>query len=305
MLVNCGNGGRRQLPLAMPVGKMTRRDPRKYARPLTCSEVMADPVLTQEDINIEIAKQQALLEEVNDQQSKTSLMKNWVSRVLLNRVLELRKQNKDTKLKQQEMWDVQQCITLLKRKLKNLSRNNGSTDDENASTSSDTSSVIEPGPLLERQLIAIQKVLIEDIVDEENEIAQLQQKLFDLQVDLDTHKDQITQSSVIPPPPSNGTLTRRPRMAPPPPPQVPIWDPAVVSTIGKLAQDLVEPSDSDCNECHRQEVRKSVLVSQLAKMRDECAQLRAKLDDSRETKQAVVVAAADDFGTSNVLITKL
>uniref|UniRef100_A0A7E4UNH0 BMERB domain-containing protein n=1 Tax=Panagrellus redivivus TaxID=6233 RepID=A0A7E4UNH0_PANRE len=287
MLVNCGNGGRRQLPLAMPVGKMTRRDPRKYARPLTCSEVMADPVLTQEDINIEIAKQQALLEEVNDQ------------------VLELRKQNKDTKLKQQEMWDVQQCITLLKRKLKNLSRNNGSTDDENASTSSDTSSVIEPGPLLERQLIAIQKVLIEDIVDEENEIAQLQQKLFDLQVDLDTHKDQITQSSVIPPPPSNGTLTRRPRMAPPPPPQVPIWDPAVVSTIGKLAQDLVEPSDSDCNECHRQEVRKSVLVSQLAKMRDECAQLRAKLDDSRETKQAVVVAAADDFGTSNVLITKL
>uniref|UniRef100_A0AC34QWQ8 Uncharacterized protein n=1 Tax=Panagrolaimus sp. JU765 TaxID=591449 RepID=A0AC34QWQ8_9BILA len=225
----------------------------------------------------EITKQQNLLEEINDQ------------------VMLLRKQNCDTKQKEQEMWDVQQGITILKRKLKMTSQD--LKDEQNSKTTeSETGSICEPGPKLEKHLLAVQNQLIEEIIEEQRQIVELSTRLEELQADLLLHEEQNGLSNREKTP-----LAARPKLPPPPPP--PILD---SNEIEKAipTNGILEEIGQGCDECHRQESRHQILIDQIAKMRDECAQFRAKLEDSRETQKTITVDAADDFGTASVVVTK-
>lgn len=66
---------------------------------MTVTDISSKPPESYADINDEITRQQNLLIEINDQ------------------VLTMRTQGLDTKKKEEEMWDVQQGITILKRKV--------------------------------------------------------------------------------------------------------------------------------------------------------------------------------------------
>jgi RalA-binding protein 1 len=253
---------------------------KRYSPPLTSEQITSNPPENLTALENEIFKQQNLLEEINDQ------------------VLELRKQNIDTKQKEHEMWECQHSITFLKRKVKTFTRDNIKGDgDEEASISTETelTNICESGPILEKQLLAIQNSLIEEIAEEQRQIAELTNRLHELQQDISINLLSQKTTSINTPNP----VTPRPKMAPPPPPQAPIYDPAVVNaTI--LTDSILEENDPSCDECHRQEARKKALLENISKVRDECAQYRGKLEDSREC----AIDAADDFGNSNVLVTK-
>jgi len=254
---------------------------KRYIKPLTVSEITSHPPETFPELTEEITKQQYLLEEINDQ------------------VLYLRQQNLDTKPKEQEMWDVQQGITILKRKLRTVSRDSKDEEQISSVTEPENASICDSGPRLEKQLLNIQKHLVEEIAEEQRQISELTNRLQELQADITSHDEQINSVS-----PKEKSQTTRPKLPPPPPPKVPILD---VKEIDRNipTNGILENLGQNCDECHRQESRKQVLVEQITKIRDDCAQLRAQLEDSKETQKTFTVDAADDFGASAALVTKL
>lgn len=213
------------------------------------------------------------------------------------------------------MWDVQQGITVLKRKvgfcvlcvymfwfqLKTVSRDSKEEEEQVSSAAeSENTSICEPGPRLEKHLLNIQHQLIEEIAEEQRQISELTNRLQELQADIVFHDEQINSPASC----KDKTQSKvRPKLPPPPPPKVPILD---VKEVDKTipTNGILENLGQSCDECHRQESRKQVLVEQIAKIRDDCAQLRAQLEDSRETQKTITVDAADDFGTATVLVTK-
>uniref|UniRef100_A0A914Y3A7 Uncharacterized protein n=1 Tax=Panagrolaimus superbus TaxID=310955 RepID=A0A914Y3A7_9BILA len=198
------------------------------------------------------------------------------------------------------MWECQHSITFLKRRLKTFTRDAKADGDEEASTStaSNSISICEAGPTLEKQLLAVQNSLIEEIAEEQRQIAELTNRLHQLQQDISLNLISHQKTPLLSYSNNQNALTPRPKIAPPPPPQPPIFDLAIVNGI--QSDGILEENDPSCDECHRQEARKNALLANISKVRDECAQFRGKLEDSRE----VAIDAADDFRNSNVLVTK-
>lgn len=177
------------------------------------------------------------------------------------------------------------------------------TDEEEQSPTdeSEDTKICESGPRLERHLISIQKQLIEEIAEEQRQISELTNRLQELQEDLNNHEESLSTPST--PKRERTPLAMRPKMAPPPPPKPPIYK--IEDVKEHIVTDgYLEELDQNCDECHRQESRQKVLIEQISKMRDDCAQLRAKLEDSRENQNTLLVDAADDFGQATVLVTK-
>uniref|UniRef100_A0AC35G0A9 Uncharacterized protein n=1 Tax=Panagrolaimus sp. PS1159 TaxID=55785 RepID=A0AC35G0A9_9BILA len=249
-----------------------------YIPPLTSEQIASNPPETLAEVETEIFKQQNLLEEINDQ------------------VLELRKQNIDTKQREHDMWECQHSITFLKRRLKQFTRDVKTNGEDEAASTSSSLNICEPGPTLEKQLLAVQNSLIEEIAEEQRQIAELTNRLHELQQDISHNL--ISHQKIPLLSYSNTQNISRPKTAPPPPPQLPIFDLSIVNGI--QSDGILEENDPTCDECHRQEARKNALLANISKVRDECAQFRGKLEDSRE----IAMDAADDFGNSNVLVTK-
>uniref|UniRef100_A0AC34F5H1 Uncharacterized protein n=1 Tax=Panagrolaimus sp. ES5 TaxID=591445 RepID=A0AC34F5H1_9BILA len=141
--------------------------------------------------------------------------------------------------------------------------------------------------------------IFETKAEEQRQIAELTNRLHELQQDISLNLISHQKTPLLSYSNNQNVLTPRPKIAPPPPPpQPPIFDLAIVNGI--QSDGILEENDPSCDECHRQEARKKALLENISKVRDECAQFRSKLEDSRE----VAMDAADDFGNSNVLVTK-
>jgi RalA-binding protein 1 len=218
-----------------------------YRRPLTIDELKHRLPDTEADIQDELVKQENLLLELNQQ------------------VNDLRSRGLDVTAKEQSLWDVQTGITLLKRKLKNA--NADFAEEEEASEGDNTHpNGINPA-FLEKQLLAVQMAVKEEIAEEKRKIAQLLSRLRELH-------------SKLPPEALENLAAMR-----------------------REAQQKAEVESVTSVDCGREEARRDELQDEVIRLRDLCAELRARLEhDTVLLKTSTQPAGDVDAGS--LLVTR-
>ncbi|KAL3072698.1 hypothetical protein niasHS_017672 [Heterodera schachtii] len=240
----------------------------KYLKPKSVVELQKNPPSEKNELENEIKKQQFLLEHLHGQ----------VQQMREERLAE-------RTAKEETMWEVQAAITMLKRRLKTLNekgqRHDGGEGEEGdgkvtGGTADGGTEADIPSPedeqsttdfvLLEKQLLAVQTTLRDEIAEEKRLIAQLLSILRELHSKLpEEEQNKMSESQRQKYADENHKNSLN----------------APKNEDGPFAQNLDKESEEDGKWgewCKAEEHRRDRLLGELIRYRKICSQLRARLE---------------------------
>uniref|UniRef100_A0A914GRI4 Uncharacterized protein n=1 Tax=Globodera rostochiensis TaxID=31243 RepID=A0A914GRI4_GLORO len=265
-----------------------------YLKPKSVEELQKNPPTALKELEDEIMKQQFVLEHLHGQ------------------IQQMREGGSaKTAAKEETLWAVQAAITMLKRRLKALNEkrrsdgrgeraaakpDDGGTTD-NPSEDEQTTNFV----LLEKQLLAVQTTLREEIAEEKRQIAHLLSVLRELRNRLpeeEQNKMNSSQRQMCDETQKNNSLMSSENDG--------------TSTAEDKQQQNLDGGDSEENAkweemCRAEEARRDRLLGELIRYRKICAQLRARLEHDTVLINLLQQQENDDKAPSaaaNLLVTR-
>ncbi|KAI3420333.1 RalA-binding protein 1 [Globodera pallida] len=234
-----------------------------YLKPKSVEELHKNPPTALKELEDEIMKQQFVLEHLHGQ------------------IQQMREGGSaKTAAKEETLWAVQAAITMLKRRLKALNEKSRSDGRGERAAKPDGGTTDSPSEdeqttnfgLLEKQLLAVQTNLREEIAEEKRQIAHLLSVLRELRNKLpeeEQNKMNSSQRQMCDETQKNNSLMSSQNDG--------------TSTAEDKQQQNWDGGDSEENAkweelCRAEEARRDRLLGELIRYRKICAQLRARLE---------------------------